>query len=73
MDPRDIFDDEGYYKTGDIAYFDEDGCFYIVDRIKELIKYKGWQVSITATVKNIRRVIDQLFENVYPPIYIYYY
>ncbi|CAH2102457.1 unnamed protein product [Euphydryas editha] len=46
-DLQDIVDDEGYYKTGDIAYYDEDGYFYIVDRIKELIKYKGWQVTPT--------------------------
>lgn len=39
------FDEEGFYKTGDIAYYDEDGYFFIVDRIKELIKYKAWQVS----------------------------
>ena len=29
--------------AGDVGYFDEDGFFYIVDRIKELIKYKGFQ------------------------------
>ncbi|CAH0599805.1 unnamed protein product [Chrysodeixis includens] len=38
------FDDEGFYKTGDIAYYDDDGYFFIVDRLKELIKYKGFQV-----------------------------
>ncbi|XP_046974858.1 4-coumarate--CoA ligase 1-like [Vanessa cardui] len=38
------FDDEGFFKTGDIGYYDEDGCFFIVDRLKELIKYKGYQV-----------------------------
>ena len=31
--------------SGDIAYYDEEGYFYIVDRIKELIKVKGLQVK----------------------------
>ena len=37
-------DNEGWLHTGDIAYVDEDGHFFIVDRAKELIKYKGFQV-----------------------------
>ncbi len=37
-------DSEGWFRTGDIAYADEDGHFFIVDRAKELIKYKGFQV-----------------------------
>jgi acyl-CoA synthetase (AMP-forming)/AMP-acid ligase II len=37
-------DREKWLHTGDIAYADEDGHFFIVDRAKELIKYKGFQV-----------------------------
>lgn len=40
-------DEEGWLHTGDVAYYDEDGYFYIVDRCKELIKVKGNQVSPT--------------------------
>ena len=37
-------DADGFLHTGDLAKVDSTGCVYIVDRIKELIKYKGYQV-----------------------------
>ncbi|KAL6622707.1 hypothetical protein ACP70R_032586 [Stipagrostis hirtigluma subsp. patula] len=39
-----VLDHEGWLKTGDLCYIDKDGFIYVVDRLKELIKYKGYQV-----------------------------
>jgi 4-coumarate--CoA ligase len=41
---RDTIDDDGWLHTGDIAIVDEHSHVAIVDRVKELIKYKGFQV-----------------------------
>ncbi|KAK7755255.1 hypothetical protein SLS62_002760 [Diatrype stigma] len=42
---KDTFSEDGFFRTGDIAYVDARGNFYITDRLKELIKYKGFQVA----------------------------
>lgn len=40
-----MIDSNNWLHTGDIGYYDEDGFFYVVDRLKELIKYKGMQIA----------------------------
>ncbi|GAA3787829.1 4-coumarate--CoA ligase family protein [Streptomyces phyllanthi] len=40
-----MIDTDGWLHTGDIGHVDADGWLYIVDRVKELIKYKGFQVA----------------------------
>ncbi|KAL5990177.1 putative 4-coumarate--CoA ligase-like 8 [Asimina triloba] len=46
-------DQEGWLHTGDLCFIDNSGLVYLVDRIKELIKYKAYQV---------------LFQSSYPPV-----
>ncbi|XP_018573279.1 4-coumarate--CoA ligase 1-like [Anoplophora glabripennis] len=44
LDSSDQFDDDGWIKTGDMVYYDEDFCFFIVDRIKDLILFQGLHI-----------------------------
>lgn len=39
------FDADGWYRTGDLGHVDDQGNIYITDRLKELIKYNGFQVA----------------------------
>ncbi|XP_066257626.1 luciferin 4-monooxygenase-like isoform X2 [Euwallacea similis] len=40
------FDKEGFFMSGDLVYFDEDFCFYVVDRIKNNLRWNGHYVFL---------------------------
>lgn len=40
-----LFDVDGWMRSGDIGRFDDDGFFYFVDRKKDMMKYRGYQIS----------------------------
>ncbi|RKP37597.1 4-coumarate--CoA ligase [Dimargaris cristalligena] len=63
-------DAEGFLRTGDVGYVNESGEFFISDRLKELIKYKGFQVApaeLEAVVIQHPRVTDVVVIGVYQP------
>lgn len=48
--------DGDWFKTGDIGYFDDEGYIYVVDRKKEMLKYKNFQV----TPSEIEAIINEI-------------
>ena len=49
---RACIDSDGFMHTGDVATVDDEGYFFIIDRVKELIKVKGFQVA-PAELENV--------------------
>lgn len=45
QETAEAFTKDGWFRTGDVGYLDHRGNLYITDRIKEMIKYKGFQVA----------------------------
>ncbi|GJQ77865.1 hypothetical protein Trydic_g16118 [Trypoxylus dichotomus] len=45
MSSTDAWDAENWLRTGDVVYYDEDFCFYIIDRVKEMLKYQSWHIA----------------------------
>ena len=48
-----VIDDEGFYHTGDVGYKDEDGHFYITDRIKDLFKLSNGKYVAPLQVESL--------------------
>ncbi|KAM0904606.1 hypothetical protein ACQ4PT_017903 [Festuca glaucescens] len=55
------FDSDGWLKTGDLCYIDQDGFVFVVDRLKELIKYKAYQVppaELELVLQSLPEIVD---------------
>ncbi|KZV84251.1 acetyl-CoA synthetase-like protein [Exidia glandulosa HHB12029] len=65
---RDVLTKDGFFKTGDIVVRHPQGHYYVVDRKKELIKYKGFQVApadLEAVLISHPEIIDAAVIGVY--------
>ncbi|KAI5072594.1 hypothetical protein GOP47_0012700 [Adiantum capillus-veneris] len=54
-------DKESWLHTGDLGYIDEEGYLFVIDRLKELIKYKGFQVApaeLEAVLLSNPKIVD---------------
>lgn len=52
---------DGWLRTGDIAHYDDQGYFYVTDRLKELVKVKGFQVA-PAELEGLLRTHPQVLD-----------
>jgi 4-coumarate--CoA ligase len=54
---KNVIDNEGFFKTGDVGCFNENGSLFVVDRKKELMNYKGFQIN-PSEIENVIETID---------------
>lgn len=50
-------DDEGFLRTGDVGYVDENGRIFVIDRKKDIMKHKGYQIN-PSEIENIIEEIE---------------
>ncbi|XP_029159128.1 4-coumarate--CoA ligase 1-like isoform X2 [Nylanderia fulva] len=69
---KSIIDEEGWLHSSDIGYFDEDGELFIIDKMDEFIKYRGYQISpreIEGILATHPAVIEAAVVGVPHPVY----
>ncbi|KAI8420906.1 hypothetical protein MSG28_008078 [Choristoneura fumiferana] len=64
IDEKTVFDDDGFFCSGDLGYFDEDDCLYIVGRLKDVFKYKGIQIPPHMKLRGGVQFISELPRNI---------
>lgn len=57
MDSSSAFDADGWFKTGDLVYFDENGYIYIIDRIKDLLLYTLYNITPSVSIHTSQGII----------------
>lgn len=57
--PSNYLDEQGFFKTGDLGYYDEDKYFYIVERLKEIIVYDGYKVHIICYIISVHSIVEK--------------
>ncbi|KAI1318848.1 hypothetical protein EDD11_005694 [Mortierella claussenii] len=60
--------EDGWMHTGDIVYVDEKGNWFVVDRLKELIKYKGFQIP-AAELEALLQTHPEVMDAAVIPVY----
>jgi 4-coumarate--CoA ligase len=63
--------EDGWFKTGDIGYFDDEGFLFFVDRKKEMLRYQGFQVTPTeleGIINEIKGVVSSCVVGVFDAV-----